>query len=93
MKTRMRKMRIRKTPEYLRSVAAREANYIVQYGWRPSQQDLANLQASTADAIAFRTLARAWRSATGFKIRMIRKLAGRVSHSSAKALVRPSTTI
>jgi hypothetical protein len=69
-----RKLHVRETPEYLRSLARREARHIGQYGWRPSKQDLANLRASTRDAIAFRAMAPAWRSA-GFKLAAIRKLA------------------
>jgi DNA-binding transcriptional MerR regulator len=69
-----RKVHVRETPDFLRSLARREARCIGQYGWRPSKQDLANLRASTRDAIAYRTMARAWRSA-GFKLAAIRKLA------------------
>ena len=71
-----RKFHIRQTPKYLRSLARREARHIGQYGWRPSKQDLAQLRASTRDAIAYRTLMRAWRFA-GFKSGIIRRLAGR----------------
>jgi len=62
------------TPEYLRSLALRQAPHIKRYGWRPSKEDLAELRASTRDPIAYRILARAWRSA-GFKIGAIRRLA------------------
>lgn len=71
-----RKMHIRVTPEYLRSLAQREARCITRYGWRPSRKDLSQLKASTRDAIAYRTLMRAWRAA-GFKAGAIRRLAGR----------------
>jgi hypothetical protein len=71
-----RKMQIRETPEYLRSLARREAQNIVRCGWRPSKANLAQLKASKRDAIAYRTMMRAWRSA-GFKTAAIRKLAGR----------------
>jgi hypothetical protein len=71
-----RRLHTRETPGYLRSLAAREALYIVQRGWRPSRKDLSQLKASTRDAIAYRTLVRAWRAA-GFRAGAIRKLAGR----------------
>jgi hypothetical protein len=70
------KLRVRETPEHLRTLAHREAPYIGRYGWRPSQKDLSRLKASTRDAIAYRTLLRAWRVA-GFKTAAIRRLAGR----------------
>jgi hypothetical protein len=62
--------------EFLRSSARREACRIVRHGWRPSKQDLAQLKTSKGDAIAYRTLLRAWRAA-GFPVKTIRKLAGR----------------
>jgi hypothetical protein len=71
-----RKPHLRETPEYLRSLARREASYIGQYGWRPSRKDLSQLRLSTRDAIAYRTLMRAWRAA-GFKAGAVRRLAGR----------------
>jgi len=49
------KLQPAETPEYLRNLALRQAQYIAQYGWRPSKQDLAQLRASTRDAIAYRT--------------------------------------
>jgi hypothetical protein len=64
------------TPEYLRSLAAREAQYVGRFGWRPSKQDLAQLRASVRDAVAYRIMTRAWRSA-GFRAAAIRRLAGR----------------
>jgi len=66
-------------PEYLRSLARREAPRIMQFGWRPSQQDLAHLRASTRDPIAYLTMARAWRAA-GFPIKAIGRLARGRSH-------------
>jgi DNA-binding transcriptional MerR regulator len=71
---RRKQLKVRVTPEFLRSRALRDARNIGQHGWRPSTQDLANLRVSTRDAIAYRTMARAWRSA-GFKLAAIRKLA------------------
>ena len=71
-----RKLRVPLTPEFLRDVANREARRIGQYGWRPTQEDLAQLRASTRDAIAYRIAARSWRAA-GFRVRAIQKLAGR----------------
>jgi hypothetical protein len=71
-----RKTSIRITPEYLRSLASREAGCIAKYGWRPSKKALAQLRASKRDAIAYRTMLRAWRTA-GFKTGAIRRLAGR----------------
>jgi hypothetical protein len=71
-----RKSHVPPTPEFLRSTASREAPYIGQYGWRPTQADVERLRASTRDATAYRTLARAWRTA-GFRVRAIQKLAGR----------------
>jgi hypothetical protein len=64
------------TPEYLRNLALRQAPYIGRFGWRPTENDLTELRQSTRDAIAYRTLGRAWRQA-GFKTATIRKLAGR----------------
>ena len=71
-----RKLHVRLTPEYLRSLARRDSSYIGRHGWRPSKHDLANLRTSTQDAIAYRTMARAWRS-VGFRIEAIRRLAKR----------------
>jgi hypothetical protein len=73
---RKRKFHVPPTPEFLCVVANREARRIGQYGWRPTQADLAQLRASTGDAIAYRTTMRAWRAA-GFRVRAIQKLAGR----------------
>jgi hypothetical protein len=70
------KPRFRETPELLRSRARRDASGIGRWGWRPTKADLANLRTSTRDAIAYRTLMRAWRGA-GFKSGAIRRLAGR----------------
>jgi hypothetical protein len=64
------------TPEYLRSLAQREARFIGKYGWRPSRKDLALLRTSKRDVVAYRTMLRAWRSA-GFKTGAIQRLAGR----------------
>src|SRR5262249_48860706 len=71
-----RKPHVRQTPELLRYRARREAQEIVQYGWRPSKRSISQLKASTRDAIAYRILMRAWRGA-GFKARTIQRLAGR----------------
>jgi hypothetical protein len=76
-----RKLHVHETPEFLRSRARRDASCVGQYGWRPTKSDLANLRASKQDAIAYRTMARAWRSA-GFKIAAISKLAGRKPHGA-----------
>jgi hypothetical protein len=76
MRTRMRKARLPVTVEFLRSLAAREAHGIGRFGWRPSKADVALLKRCARDAQAFRTLARAWRSA-GFKVAAIMRLAGR----------------
>jgi len=73
---RKQKFRAPPTPEFLCVVANREARRIGSYGWRPTQEDLAQLRASTGDAIAYRTTVRAWRAA-GFRVRAIQKLAGR----------------
>jgi hypothetical protein len=70
------KTRIRITPEYLRTLARREARYIKRLGWRPRKRDLTQLKFSTRDRIAYLTMMRAWRFA-GFKARMIQRLAGR----------------
>jgi hypothetical protein len=70
------KPRVPETPEYLRNLALRQAPYIGQYGWRPSNKELAELRQSTRDAIAYRTLSRSWKKA-GFRAATIRKLAGR----------------
>jgi hypothetical protein len=70
------KMRIQETPEFLRVLACREARYVRRLGWRPTKRDLAQLRASTRDAIAYRTMMRAWRF-SGFKVRTIQRLAGR----------------
>jgi hypothetical protein len=74
---RKRKPPLRVTPEYLRSLAQREAGHITRCGWRPSRKDLSELRASTRDAIAYRTLTRAWRTA-GFRAGAVRRLAGRI---------------
>ena len=73
---RQRKFHVSLTPEFLRDVASRESRRIGQYGWRPTQKDLAELRASTRDAIAYRTTMRSWRAA-GFRVRAIQKFAGR----------------
>ena len=74
--SRKRKFRVPPTPEFLRDVASREARRIGQYGWRPTQMDLAQLRASTGDATAYKIAIRGWRAA-GFRVRAIKKLAGR----------------
>jgi len=73
---RKQKFCIPPTPEFLCVVANREARRVGRFGWRPTQEDLAQLRASTGDAIAYRTMMRAWRTA-GFRVRAIQKLAGR----------------
>jgi hypothetical protein len=65
------------TPEYLRSLAARDARDVVRFGWRPRPEHVARLKACTGDAAAFRALAKAWRAA-GFPLMAIRRLAGRI---------------
>jgi hypothetical protein len=73
---RRKQLQIRVTPEFARSRARRDACYVGQCGWRPSKQDLANLRASAADAIAYSIMLRAWRLA-GFPVAAIGKLARR----------------
>jgi hypothetical protein len=70
------KLRVQKTPEFLRNEAKRSAPRIGNYGWRPTQEDLSQLRASTQDAAAYRICARAWKRA-GFKAVAIKRLAGR----------------
>jgi hypothetical protein len=70
------KLRVPKTPEYLRNAAARNAGEIVRFGWRPSAEDLALLRNSAQDAVAYRICSRAWRRA-GFRAVAIKRLAGR----------------
>jgi hypothetical protein len=87
-----KKIRIKITRELLRVEAKREAPHIHSYGWRPSKRDLAQLRRSTRDALAYRTYARAWHWA-GFKVAMIRKLAGRAScNNTARALAANART-
>jgi hypothetical protein len=69
---------VRVEREHLRILASREARRVAKYGWRPSKRNLAQLKASTRDAVAYRTMLRAWRSA-GFKTGAIRRLAGRTA--------------
>jgi hypothetical protein len=71
-----RKLHVRETPEYLRSLARRDAPRIKRHGWRPSRQDIRQLKNSRRDALAYLTLARAWRAA-GFPLTAIRRIAGR----------------
>jgi hypothetical protein len=73
---RQRKFRVLSTPEFLHAVAKRAAPRIGSYGWRPTQTDIAQLRDSTGDAAAYKATVRAWRRA-GFKVRAIKKLAGR----------------
>jgi hypothetical protein len=73
---RRKQLKIPVTPEFLRSVALRDAAGVGAYGWRPTAHELANLRASTRDAIAYRIMLRAWRSA-GFSTAAIRRLAQR----------------
>jgi len=72
-----KQLQVRATPEYLRSLAHREAQYIGRFGWRPSRQDINQLKASKRDALAYLTLARAWRAA-GFSLTAIKRIAGRI---------------
>jgi hypothetical protein len=71
-----RKLHVWETPELLRGGARREAQRVVQYGWRPTKKDLAQLKTSTRDPVAYLTMMRAWRF-SGFKVRTIQRLAGR----------------
>ena len=71
------KLHTHETPEHLRSLARRDAPHIERYGWRPSPQDVAQLRKSRRDAVAYLTLARAWRAA-GFPLTAIRRIAGRI---------------
>jgi hypothetical protein len=72
-----RKLHVRVTPEYLRSLARRDAPRIKLCGWRPSRKDIKQLKDSRRDALAYLTLARAWRAA-GFSLTAIKRLAGRI---------------
>jgi hypothetical protein len=72
-----RRLQVRITPEFLRSAARRDAPYIRQCGWRPSRKDIKALKDSRRDALAYLTLARAWRAA-GFPLAAIKRLAGRI---------------
>ena len=76
---RQRKFRVLPTPEFLITVAKRAAPRIGSYGWRPTREDIAQLRDSTGNAAAYRATMRAWRKA-GFKVRAIKKLAGRPAH-------------
>ena len=71
------KLHVRVTPEFLRSLARREAQYIGRCGWRPSRKDIKQLKDSRRDALAYLTLARAWRAA-GFPLTAIKRIAGRI---------------
>jgi|AmaraimetFIIA100_FD_contig_41_4231513_length_1074_multi_6_in_0_out_0_2 hypothetical protein len=73
---RKQKFHIPPTPEFLRDVANRAARRISSFGWRPSRQDIAELKACTGDATAYKIALRGWR-AGGFRMRAVRKLAGR----------------
>ena len=72
-----RKLHIRLTPEFLRSRACRDAPRIKRHGWRPTPEDIKQLKDSRRDAIAYLTLARAWRTA-GFPLAAIKRMAGRI---------------
>ncbi|HMF29459.1 MAG TPA: hypothetical protein VKE42_11840 [Candidatus Cybelea sp.] len=72
-----RKVHVRETPEYLRSLARRDAPRIKLYGWRPSRKDIKQLKDSRRDAVAYLTLARAWRAA-GFPLTAIKRIARRI---------------
>jgi len=61
----------------MRSRARRDASGVGAFGWRPTAHELANLRASTRDAIAYRTMLRAWRAA-GFSLTTIKRIAGRI---------------
>lgn len=71
-----RKLHTRLTPELLRSLARRAAPRIKLHGWRPSRQDIRQLKNSRRDALAYLSLARAWRAA-GFPLTAIKRIAGR----------------
>jgi len=71
-----RKLQVHITAEVIRSGARRDAAGVGAFGWRPTAHELANLRASTQNAIAYRTMLRAWRTA-GFRVRAVQKLAGR----------------
>ena len=71
-----KQLQVRVTPEYLRSLASREAQYIGKFGWRPSRKDIKQLKDSRRDARAYLTLARAWKRA-GFPLAAIKRIAGR----------------
>jgi hypothetical protein len=70
-------LHVQVTPEYLRNLARRDAPRIKLYGWRPGREDVSRLRASTRDALAYLTLARAWRAA-GFPLTAVRRIAGRI---------------
>jgi hypothetical protein len=72
-----KQLQARVTPEYLRSLARRDAQRIARCGWRPSGEDIQRLKNSRRDALAFLTLARAWRAA-GFPLTAIKRIAGRI---------------
>jgi hypothetical protein len=72
-----RKLHTRESPEYLRSAARRDAPRIKLCGWRPSKQDIKQLKSSRRDALAYLTLARAWRAAS-FPLTAIKRIAGRI---------------
>jgi hypothetical protein len=72
-----RQLQARVTPEYLRSLARRDAQHIGRCGWRPSGEDIQQLKNSRRDALAYRILARAWRAA-GFPLTAIKRIAGRI---------------
>jgi len=72
-----KKLHVKETPDFLRSRARREAQYIGRHGWRPSQKDIQQLRNSRRDALAYLTLARAWKQA-GFPLTAIKRIAGRI---------------
>ena len=76
---RQRKYRVLLTPEVLHTIAMRAAPRIGSYGWRPTREDIAQLRDSVGSVAAYRATMRAWRKA-GFRVRAIKKLAGRPAH-------------
>ena len=72
-----KQLQVRVTPEFLRSLARREAQYIGRFGWRPSRKDIKQLKDSRRDARAYLELARAWKRA-GFPLTAIKRIAGRI---------------
>jgi hypothetical protein len=83
MRQRKQKLQVRVTPEYLRSLALREAQYIGRVGWRPSRKAISDLKASTRDPIAYLAMLRGWRRA-GFPLTAIKRIAGRIPQTKGE---------